>query len=239
VNINFINYNQMNIIINGGTRGIGRKVVDNLSKDPNNQIFVTGRNENILKDISSNHENVRTFSTDMSLFDNQAIKFEQAVLSFFKKTDILINLAGFLIARDFNEMTSTEGRLIMETNFFGPASLIRILRPHMNSGSHIVNISSMGGFQGSVKFQGLSYYSASKAAIACLTECLALEYKEYGISVNCLALGAVQTEMLNEAFPGYKAPVDAEKMADFISEFALTGNKFFNGKILPVAMSTP
>jgi NAD(P)-dependent dehydrogenase (short-subunit alcohol dehydrogenase family) len=97
----------------------------------------------------------------------------------------------------------------------------------------------MGGFQGSVKFKGLSYYSASKAAISCLTECLANEFSESRISVNCLALGAVQTEMLNEAFPGYKAPVEAHEMAEFISEFALSGHKFFNGKILPVAVGTP
>ena len=127
----------------------------------------------------------------------------------------------------------------METNFFGPASLIRSLKPMMPEGSHIVNISSMGGFQGSVKFRGLSYYSASKAAISCLTECLANEFSESEISVNCLALGSVQTEMLSEAFPGYKAPVEANEMAEFISDFALTGNKFFNGKILPVAVGNP
>ena len=100
---------------------------------------------------------------------------------------------------------------MMETNFFGPASIIRIVKPLMPAGSHIVNISSMGGFQGSAKFNGLSYYSASKAAIACLSECLAEEFKDSGVSVNCLALGAVQTEMLREAFPGYKAPVEALK----------------------------
>jgi NAD(P)-dependent dehydrogenase (short-subunit alcohol dehydrogenase family) len=127
----------------------------------------------------------------------------------------------------------------METNFFGTASLIRALVPMMPEGSHIVNISSMGGFQSSSKYKGLSYYSASKAALACLTECLANEFKEYGIIINCLALGAVQTEMLDEAFPGYKAPVNAVEMAEYISGFVLTGNKFFNGKILPVAIGNP
>jgi len=229
----------MNIIVNGGTRGIGREIVDNLSLNTNNQIFVTGRNDTILKSLSSGYRNVRTCSIDMSLFDSQTKKFEESVLSYFKKVDILINLAGFLVAKDFLEMTNSEARLIMETNFFGPASLIRLVKPMMSSGSHIVNVSSMGGFQGSSKFRGLSYYSASKAAIACLTECLAVEFQESGINVNCLALGAVQTEMLNEAFPGYKAPVDAKQMARFISEFALTGHKFFNGKILPVAVSNP
>jgi NAD(P)-dependent dehydrogenase (short-subunit alcohol dehydrogenase family) len=109
----------------------------------------------------------------------------------------------------------------------------------MDKGSHIVNIASMGGFQGSSKYPGLSCYSASKAALACLTECLAGEFTESGIKVNCLALGSVQTEMLEEAFPGYKAPVDAQEMAEFIADFALKGHKFFNGKILPVAVNNP
>jgi short-subunit dehydrogenase len=229
----------MNIIINGGTRGIGRELVSWLAKDLNNSILATGRNEEMLRKLSAEFKNVRTHSVDMSVFDSQTEKFRKVVTGYFDRVDILINLAGTLIAKDFIDISNEEGRLIMETNFFGPAAMIRIIRPLMPAGSHIVNISSMGGFQGSSKYKGLSYYSASKAAIACLTECLANEFKDFGISVNCLALGAVQTEMLNEAFPGYKAPVDAKQMAEFISGFALTGNRYFNGKILPVALSNP
>jgi NAD(P)-dependent dehydrogenase (short-subunit alcohol dehydrogenase family) len=229
----------MNIIINGGTRGIGRELVSCLAKDVNNRIIATGRNEAMLKKLSAEYKNVKTVSIDMSVFDTQAGKFYKVVSGYFKSVDILINLAGTLIAKEFIEINNDEARLIMETNFFGPATMIRIIQPIMPPGSHIVNISSMGGFQGSSKYNGLSYYSSSKAAIACLTECLANEFKDLGISVNCLALGAVQTEMLNYAFPGYKAPVEAKQMAEFISGFAMTGNKFFNGKILPVAMSNP
>jgi NAD(P)-dependent dehydrogenase (short-subunit alcohol dehydrogenase family) len=229
----------MNIIINGGTRGIGKEIVEYLSQDTNNQILVTGRNEDLLKNLSSAYENVRSAVIDMSAFDTQSDRFIRVVSEHFQRVDILINTAGALISKPFLSMSNNEARLMMETNFFGPASLIRAIKPLMQSGSHIVNISSMGGFQGSEKFNGLSYYSASKAALACLTECLANEFSEYGIFVNCLALGAVQTEMLNEAFPGYKAPVNAKQMAEFISGFALTGHKFFNGKILPVAMSNP
>jgi NAD(P)-dependent dehydrogenase (short-subunit alcohol dehydrogenase family) len=75
--------------------------------------------------------------------------------------------------------------------------------------------------------------------LACLTECLAEEFKEKNIAFNCLALGAVQTEMLVEAFPGYKAPLTAEEMAEFIMSFSLDGQKYLNGKIIPVSMSTP
>ena len=229
----------MNILINGGTRGIGRKTVDYLAQDSNNKIIVTGRNNEALKKISSEYKNVYAIRIDISDFDREAENFRNAVQVHFEKTDIIINMAGNLITKDFLEFSNEEARVIMETNFFGPATLIRVLKPLMSSGSHIVNISSMGGYQGSSKYRGLSYYSASKAAIACLTECLANEFFEFGISVNCLALGAVQTEMLSEAFPGYKAPVNAKQMAEYISEFALNGNKYFNGKILPVAMSNP
>jgi len=229
----------MNIIVNGGTRGIGKEVVNYLAQDKSNQILVTGRNEKVLNSLSNRYRNVHSLSIDMSVFDCQSEKFRETVSDHFKRVDILINVAGSLVKKKFLDMENDEARMMMETNFFGPASVIRILQPMMSAGSHIVNVSSMGGFQGSTKYKGLSYYSASKAAIACLTECLADEFAEYGITVNCLALGAVQTEMLDEAFPGYKAPVDAMQMAEFISNFALTGHKFFNGKILPVALSNP
>ena len=58
------------------------------------------------------------------------------------------------------------------------------------------------------------------------------EFKSKKISVNCLALGAVQTEMLSKAFPGYKAPLLPNEMANFIVNFALTGHQYFNGKII-------
>jgi NAD(P)-dependent dehydrogenase (short-subunit alcohol dehydrogenase family) len=105
--------------------------------------------------------------------------------------------------------------------------------------AHIINISSMGGVQGSIKFPGLSSYSSAKAALGVLTECLAEEFKESNIRFNTLALGSVQTEMLEAAFPGYTAPLKPMEMAIFIKDFAERGGNFFNGKILPVSLSTP
>jgi short-subunit dehydrogenase len=155
--------------------------------------------------------------------------------------DILINNAGSLVNRQFKDMSAAEILQQVNTNFIAPALLIQKLLPGMDRDkpSHIVNIGSMGGFQGSAKFPGLSVYSATKAAFASLTECLAAELTEYNIYANCLALGAVQTEMLAEAFPEYQAPVTPEAMASFIAEFALEGHKFFNGKVIPVSLSTP
>lgn len=229
----------MNIIVNGGTRGIGKEIVLYLSQHEDNQLIVTGRNSSTLEDLSNQHRNIQTVALDLSDFDLYAGKFLSVVSSNFRKVDIVINCAGLLIPGEFMEITNAEARMMMETNFFGPASMIRILKPFLSEGSHIVNIASMGGFQGSSKYKGLSYYSASKAALACLTECLATEFNESGIKVNCLALGAVQTEMFEEAFPGFEAPVKASDMGEYISEFALKGHRFFNGKILPVSISNP
>jgi len=231
----------MNIIINGGTRGIGKEIVLLLAEDNSSKLLVTGRNSNSLRKLStgSEHDNIFTHVTDMAAFDDYEKPFLEAVKGCFSEVDILINNAGYLIHTDFMNFDKKEARILMETNFFGPASLICLLQPIMKRGSHIVNISSMGGYQGSSKYRGMSYYSASKAALSCLSECLAGEFREAGIAVNCLALGAVQTEMFEEAFPGLKAPVSAKEMAQLIVYFALNGNRFFNGKVIPVAFSDP
>ncbi len=231
----------MNVIVNGGTRGIGKEIVLLLAKEKSNKVLVTGRNGKILQRLSSGavHKNIATVVVDLSKFDSQQVSFLKAVSKTLKNVDILINTAGSITVNDFMKFSNEMAREMMETNFFGPASVIRTLRPLMNKGAHIVNISSMGGYQGSSKYRGLSYYSASKAAISCLSECLAEEFSGTGISVNCLALGAVQTEMFEQAFPGSQAPVSARKMAEFIVDFALNGNRFFNGKVLPVAISNP
>ena len=155
--------------------------------------------------------------------------------------DILINNAGVLLNKSFEKISLGELREVYDINVFAPFRLTQAFLPLMGGkkNSHVVNISSMGGVQGSVKFPGLSAYSSSKAALAGLSELLAVELKQKNIIVNCLALGAAQTEMLEKAFPGYKAPVSSSEMAELIVWFSLNGQKFFNGKVLPVAMSNP
>jgi NAD(P)-dependent dehydrogenase (short-subunit alcohol dehydrogenase family) len=223
----------MDIIVNGGTRGIGKEVALYFARDINNRILVTGRNEKELLSLSEKYQNIQTHKLDLSDFDTHAGSFKDIVFAHFKKVDILISMAGLLIKEDF--LTTSEN----ETNFLGPALVIRMICPLMPAGSHIVNIASMGGFQGSSKYRGLSYYSASKAALASLSECLAGEFNDSGISVNCLALGAVHTEMFKEAFPGHEAPVNAKDMAEYIAGFAMNGHKFINGKVIPVAVNNP
>jgi NAD(P)-dependent dehydrogenase (short-subunit alcohol dehydrogenase family) len=229
----------MRILINGGTRGIGKDTAIELSRDKDNVIIVTGRNKALLEKLGSSHPSIHVFSFDITSDEKEFAQLYEFIRSRTGELDLMINCSGYLKSKAFIDADPADVKKMMETNFFGPAKMIKAMRPIMAKNSHIVNITSMGGFQGSAKFPGMSYYSASKAALACLSECLAVEFAEYKISVNALAIGAVQTEMLEEAFPGYQAPVKAKEMAQFIADFGLKGHKFFNGKVLPVAVSTP
>lgn len=201
-----------------------------------NQHHVWVLSRNIAPIEALNASNVNAFSLDIS--DDEAL--QKWSTSFAPKSvDVLINNAGKLINKPFLETTQSDFELVYKVNVFGLANLTRTLLSKMNSDSHIVNISSMGGINGTSKFPGLAAYSSSKGAVSILTELLAEEFKDSGPSVNALALGAVQTEMLSEAFPGLDVPMDAKTMAAYIAQFALTGHQFYNGKVLPVSNTTP
>jgi len=223
------------VLITGTSRGIGFEMVKLFSK-AGHKVLAISRNIESVKAL--NLENVTTISCDISL-EEDLQEIEKFLQNEWKKVDVLINNAGSILNKPFKNTSLAEFKQVYDTNIFGVAGLIKSTLPFMDATSHVVNISSMGGVQGSMKFPGLSAYSSSKGAMITLTEMLAEEYKEEGPSFNVLALGAVQTEMLEEAFPGYIAPVTAGEMAMYIMNFSLTGQKYYNGKLLQVSNSTP
>lgn len=224
-----------NIIITGTSRGIGYELVQLFSIAGYN-VLALSRNEKPVQDLQL--KNVTSLSFDLSKAEDYKL-VEDFITNQWQHVDVLINNAGTLLNKPFSETTIKNFEQVYKTNVFGVAELTRIVVPFMKNESHVVTISSMGGVQGSLKFPGLSAYSSSKAAVITLTELLAEEYKASGPSFNVLALGAVQTEMLEEAFPGYQAPTTALEMAQYIFDFSLNGNKYYNGKMLQVSNSTP
>ena len=234
----------MNIIVTGASRGVGKALVREFAKDPFNHIVAIARDKSALTELQKECLNslpeahVYPIGYDLAqgAFPGRLLPQIESATG---KADILVNNAGLLIQKPFPDFTPGDLDRIFDINFKSAVLLIQALLPLMDPGAHIVNIGSMGGVQGSVKFSGMSLYSASKGALAILTECLAEELRPVGISVNMLALGAVDTEMLQEAFPGYRAPVSPAEMATFIASFAKTGHHFMNGKIIPLSLSTP
>lgn len=235
----------MNVVITGASKGIGHETVKSLARAGVLKIIGISRNYKQLCELKESCSQLSMTEFIPIQYDFQQITISEPKLAGLVKQhmnhiDILINNAGNMVSKPFEQISADEINRLFTVNYLTAALLIKNFLPLLKAGqAHVVNITSIGGFQGSVKFRGLSHYSASKAALASLTECLAEEYKKDGIVFNALALGAVQTEMLAEAFPNYKAPTTAEQMGEFIANFSMNGKAFFNGKILPVSISTP
>lgn len=225
------------IVITGASKGIGKEIVLLLAAEGKNTIIALSRDLDLMRQNFDHLPNVHSYSFDLS---GSVILQAKEIFSAHATVDILINNAGLLIKKPFEELSAANFQQSFQVNFFGVVELIQYLTSRLEiNGAHVVNISSMGAYQGSAKFPELIAYASSKSAICNFTEVYAEEKKDSNIRMNCLCLGAVQTEMLAEAFPGYLANTSAKEMAAFIADFALNKGGFFNGKILPVSNSTP
>ena len=220
-------------VVTGASRGIGYDLVQHIANQGHTVYALSRTIKNIKK-------TPKLFPVAIDITDEKVLEeFAHQLKDNKVVVDALVNNAGALLNQPFSKTTKEDFEAVYRVNVFGLASLTRLLLPLIDPKGHIVNISSMGGIGGSSKFPGLAAYSSSKGAVNILTELLAEEYKESGPSFNALALGAVQTEMLAQAFPGFQAPLSAKEMAQYIFKFAVEGHHFFNGKTLPVSSSTP
>lgn len=242
----------MNILLTGASSGIGYATALELVKSADNKVYAISRNKEKLEKLRQEYQQMN-FSGKLEVLsgdltsDVDRARMKSTILSSTNTLDILINNAGLLINKPFQNLSEGDWQAIYSTNVFSVAAIIRDMLPLLCESNlkshgyraHIVNIGSIGGLNGSSKFPGLSAYSSSKAALAVMTECLAEEFKELKVAVNSLALGSVHTEMFSKAFPGMTAARTAEEMAEYIADFAMKGNRYFNGKNLPVSGSTP
>ena len=236
-------------VVTGAGKGVGHETALALARDHRAQVIAVSRDVSAWSTVRESA--ITPVSADVATDDGRS-----AVVRAVGGRPLagLVNNAGTLLTRAFGEWTAADLQRLYAVNAAAPDMralitmmeaapllLVQALLPDLraSASAHVVNIGSMGGFQGSAKFPGLVGYSASKAALACISECLAEELKDTSVRCNCLCLGAVDTAMLREAFPGYDAPVTAGSMGGFIAEFSLKGHKFLNGKVLPVALSTP
>ncbi len=221
------------VIITGAGKGIGFELVKTFLKNP--EFLVIG----ISRDISQLEQ---LNNSALTLIKGDLIADYNYILDQIKQStnsiSHLINNAAVVHNKPIEQTTNDALENVMQTNFHTPYKLIRDLSPMFAPQSHVVNISSMSGFQGSKKFEGLSLYSSSKAALAVLSECIAEEWSSRNIYCNCLALGSVDTEMIKVSIPGLKPAVSAEQMATYIYDFALVGHTYYNGRVLPVSLTT-
>lgn len=228
------------ILVTGASKGIGRAVCERLVKD-GHVVLGISRTESALREMGEElkGESGTFFPYAFDLCEGEYYLLKGVISSQLGGLDVVINNAGALVNKPFLEITRADLELVYETNVYSLFRLLQETWSFLGAGSHVVNITSMGGITGSAKFPGLTAYSSSKGAVSILTEVLQAEFEETGIVSNGLALGSVQTEMLEAAFPGYKAPLSPGEMAEFIEWFALNGQRYFKGKVLPVSVTNP
>ncbi len=227
------------VVVTGASRGIGSATVEALVREHGKKVVAISRDHRGLHRLIEMHPGeVEALQMDISTED-APIRIKEHVAG--RRVRALVHNAGLLHSKPMGEHAARDLQHLFNVNVVAPLLITQALLDVLDGdpAGHIVHIGSMGGFQDSVKFPGLVAYSASKAALACQAQCLAEEFSSRSIRSNCLALGSVDTEMLRAAFPGYKAAMAAVEMGSFIARFALEGHHLFNGKVLPVATSTP
>jgi 3-oxoacyl-[acyl-carrier protein] reductase len=223
-----------NYIVTGASRGIGEALVREM-RSAGHKVLALARNESSLARLAE-ETGCSYWPFDLSRQDTEGL---QRILKSWNGLDGIVHNAGTLVNKPFLELSREEVLHVYEVNVLSAFELFKTVLPFVNRGGHLVAIGSMGGLNGSVKFAGLSAYSSSKAALGVLMECLQAEFGDRDWAFNALALGAVSTEMLQQAFPGYEAPVVPEQMAAFILKFILSGHQVIRGKVLPISLSNP
>lgn len=176
----------MNILVTGASKGIGKSIALTL-KDCGHEVFVTARNEDALKKMNCSGYFVCDLSNEVELLKlGEFIKL--------KKFDVLVNNAGEYIYSDIDENKLSELNHILSVNLKAPMYLISQAVPFMkeNKFGRIINIGSISGVMGEAS---ASMYSASKAGLIGLAKSSGLELAEYGITVNTINPGWVDTEL--------------------------------------------
>jgi 3-oxoacyl-[acyl-carrier protein] reductase len=200
-------------IVTGSSRGIGKAIALAYGHEGAN-VVVTARTTATLHELMDKLEKmgIRALAVTADLgIENDIQSIADAALESFGRIDILVNNAG-IIHPPFHlvNFDPRMWRQVIDVNLTGTALMTRAVLPTMMAqrSGKIINISSIGGRKGA---KGRSAYRATKAALINLTESVAAEVKEYGIDVNCICPGGVDTEGYREAF-GNRGRADNPKL---------------------------
>ena len=230
---------KLSICITGSGRGLGFELIHSFIRDTDLHVAAVTRDGEALRQKLKSLENQDRISiVEADITTERGREGIYNALKALPELGYFIHNAGVLLFKPFEEITEKELKEVYDVNVFAPFMLTQKLMPIMKR-THTINISSIGGVGGSMKFAGLSAYSSSKAALNCLTEMWSEEFKDTDNVFNCLALGSVETEMFKTAFPGVSAASSTTNMADYIVSFALRAPSVMRGKIISLSISNP
>lgn len=221
-------------LITGAGRGIGAATAK-LFSEVGAKTLLVSRSEAELKETQKTlSEESEIFICDLEKEEN-ILNLVSQIQKKYSTIDILVNNAGYIEKHPFKEFKTESYDRILNINLKAPFILSRETSKFMNKGGAIVNVSSVAGLRGVAKFPQFSVYSASKSAIIGLTESMATELNRFGIRVNCVAPGAVNTAMLHKAAPSIKTNTEPKDIAEIILFLASEQSRVLNGSIVEVS----
>lgn len=185
-----------NVIITGGTRGIGSACVKKFSNEGYFVYFLYKSSEDKALDLTNTLNNVEGVKCDVTS-EKEVITAISAILEKIGAPDVFVNNVGVSHTGLLQDMTYDDWKRVIDTNLSSIFLTTRMIIPSMikrQSGS-IINISSMWGVEGASCEVA---YSASKAGVIGFTKALALELAPMNVRVNAVAPGAIKTDMLSE-----------------------------------------
>jgi len=200
-------------IVTGGTRGIGRAIVLELARRGANVAFNYSKSGDEAEKLKAEIEaaGAKALAAQCDVTNTEAAaEFVKQVVAEFGSVDLLINNAGITRDQLIMRMKEDDWDAVIDTNLKGAWNFSKaVLRPMMKNenGGSILNISSISGVVGML---GQSNYSASKAGMIGLTKALAKEVASRKITVNALAPGMVDTDIVTEMNPEFREKILAQ-----------------------------
>jgi NAD(P)-dependent dehydrogenase (short-subunit alcohol dehydrogenase family) len=219
-------------IVTGGSSGVGLATAEMLAMR-GARVAIFARSAS-----ASAHENMLAIDGDVS--DEAAIeRLFAETESRFGDCDILINCAGMIDPKALIDTTPDAWDRMFAVNVRGTYLATRRALPSMiaKRAGAIVNVASISGVIGPEKFPGWVSYCASKAAVISMTEALAVEVKEFGVRVNSVSPGSVDTKMWAAASGGAPAAMTADEVAEAICFLASDRARAVNGQDVHVYSS--
>lgn len=187
--------NQKTWFITGASRGFGLDITKAVLAAGDRVVATVRSNPDKLVDTLDNHPELLVVVLDVTN-EQQVREGIGAGIAKFGKIDVVVNNAGYGLLAAVEEATDEEVRKQYDTNVFGLLNVTRAAIPHLreNKSGHIINISSLFGYEASTV--GLGLYASTKFAVEGITEGLALELKPFDIHVTALAPGLFSTDFL-------------------------------------------
>lgn len=187
-------------LVTGSSRGIGEGIAMSLAKQGANVAVNCHTNAEMCSTVASRIKQIgrQSLATQADISNKEHVEqLFSAIKERWGRLDILINNAGVIDYAGFEDLSEGQWDRVIDVNLKGvflcSQQAVKLMKP--NNWGRIVNIASISSGGVGIGFKNISHYTASKGGVVALTENMAIELAQYGINVNAIAPGAIESDM--------------------------------------------